>query len=153
MSNKTYKTTIPEITLKYKSGDILKTKITSSHDAYEVLKKMYDMDTLELTESFICIFLNRANNTIGWMKISSGGISGTVADPKIILGTALKSGASSILLSHNHPSGNMSPSQADRDLTKKIVGGANFMDIQVLDHIIMSGDATTYYSFMDEGWL
>lgn len=149
MTPKTYKSSLPEITLKYKTGDILKRKITSSRDTDEILRSMYDRDTLELYESFICIYLNRANNTIGWIKISQGGMSGTVADPKLIIGTALQCGASSIIMSHNHPSGNTTPSAADDLLTNKIVNGAKFMDITVLDHIIVTGDS--YYSYADEG--
>ena len=80
-----------------------------------------------------------------------GGVAGTVADPKVIFAAALKSGASSILLAHNHPSGNLNPSQADIDLTRKIKTGWQILDIGVYDHIILTGEG--FYSFADEGMM
>ena len=148
---KTYKSKIPEITLKYKTGDILKTKIKSSKDAYNVFMKMFDSDTLEIQESFILLLLNRANNTIGWIKISQGGIAGTVVDPKLIFVTALKSGASAIIIAHNHPSETMNPSDDDIKLTKKIKNGGELLGISLLDSVIVSKD--TYFSFADSGIL
>lgn len=148
---KTYKGVIPEITLKYKKGDILKVKIRQSSDAYELLMKFYDEDVFELTESVIVLYLNAANNTIGWMKHSSGGTSQTILDPKLIVGTALKCGASAIMLSHNHPSGQTIPSNQDKAITKKLQEGCKFFDILLMDHIIMCEDS--YYSFGDEGEL
>lgn len=146
---KEYSGFIPEITLKYKTGEHKKSKITSSVDSYNVFKSFYDADLLELQECFIVVFLNKAHNTIGWIKISSGGISGTVADPKIIMATALKCAASSVLLSHNHPSGNEKPSENDINLTKKIKSACTYFDIQLLDHIILTNE--NYYSFADNG--
>lgn len=146
---KTYKGTLPEIELKYKKGDTLRCKITSSKDAAELFMKFYDEDVFELTESVIVIYLNTANNTIGWMKHSSGGTDQTVIDPKLIVGAALKMGASGIIISHNHPSGNRLPSSHDRDVTKKIKQGCSYFGILLLDHIIVTTDS--YYSFGDEG--
>lgn len=102
-------------------------------------------------EVFAVVYLNRANRIIHFEIISKGGISGTVADPRIILKMAIELGASSMILSHNHPSGNLQPSQADRQITEKINLGAQLMDIKVLDHIIISEDG--YLSFLDEGLL
>ena len=144
-----YKSDIPEITLKFKHSDIEKKKITSSSLCYEMLKKMYDADTLEYFESSIAIYLNRANNTIGWQKISQGGLSGTVVDVRIILATALKCGASAIILSHNHPSGNLYPSTSDDKLTEKINDACKIMEIKFLDHMIITSEG--YYSYSDEG--
>jgi DNA repair protein RadC len=86
---------------------------------------------------------------LGYCQISSGGLSGTVADVRIIMQAALKSNACSIILSHNHPSGNLIPSEADKDLTKKIREAGKFLDIPALDHLIITSE--TYFSFADEG--
>jgi DNA repair protein RadC len=100
-------------------------------------------------ESFVVVYLNRANHIIRQEIISEGGITGTVADPRIILKKALDHHAVSIILCHNHPSGNLKPSKADEQLTNKIKNAAAFLDIQVMDHIIVSEEG--YYSFADEG--
>ena len=123
-------------------------KIKSSESAHDIFRSHWD-DGLKHHESFMVIFLNRTNRCIGIQKISSGGISGTVADPKMILQTALKAHASSIILAHNHPSDDLKPSQNDIDLTTKIKSGSKLLDVQTLDHLILGWD--TYYSFADEG--
>jgi len=102
-------------------------------------------------EVFAVLFLNRANKIRHFEIVSSGGITGTVADPRIILRKALEHEATSIVISHNHPSGNLQPSKADKDITEKIKNAAGYLDIQVLDHIIVSDDG--YFSFADEGLL
>ena len=100
-------------------------------------------------EVFAVLFLDQANKVRHFEIISHGGITGTVADPRIILKKAVEEGATSIVLSHNHPSGNLKPSRADEELTQKIKQAASFFDIRVLDHIIVSDEG--YYSFADEG--
>lgn len=102
-------------------------------------------------EVFVVVFLNRANRIKHHEIISEGGITGTVADPRIILKKALEEDAVSIILCHNHPSGNLLPSRADEDLTHKIKEAAKYFDIKVLDHIIVSEEG--YFSFADEGML
>lgn len=102
-------------------------------------------------EVFAVLFLNRANKINHFQIISEGGITGTVADPRIILKKALEEDAVSIVLCHNHPSGSLKPSRADEELTQKIKEAARFFDMTVLDHIIVSEDG--YYSFADEGLL
>lgn len=102
-------------------------------------------------EVFAVLFLNRANKINHFKIISEGGITGTVADPRIILRKALEEDAVNIVLCHNHPSGSLRPSRADEELTQKIKEAARFFDISVLDHIIVSEDG--YYSFADEGLL
>lgn len=102
-------------------------------------------------EVFAVVFLNRANKINGIKIISEGGITGTVADPRIILKTALEQDAVSLILCHNHPSGSLKPSRADEELTHKIKEAAKFFDIKVMDHLIVSDDG--YYSFADEGIL
>jgi DNA repair protein RadC len=99
----------------------------------------------------VVIFLNRANKITHFEVISEGGITGTIADPRIILKKALEENAVSIILSHNHPSGSLRPSYADEDLTHKVKEAAAFFDIRILDHIIVSEEG--YYSFADEGKL
>lgn len=146
---KEYKTALPELTLKYNSGDQRKTKITSSADANIVLKNLYDADTLEYIETCIALFLNRANNTIGWLKVSQGGITGTIIDQRIIFATALKCGASGIIISHNHPSGQLTPSRQDLQLTAKIVEAGKLLQIPILDHLIITAEG--YISLADEG--
>ena len=126
-------------------------KITTSVDAYEILQKIWNRDKIELVEEFKVLLLNRSNKVLGVLDASSGGITGTVADPRIILTAAIKANAVGIVLSHNHPSGSLKPSRADEELTQKIKYAAQFHDITVLDHIILT--AEQYYSFADEGLL
>ena len=131
---------------KFKASE--RPKVTSSKEAYDILYNNWDLDQIELLEQFKILLLNRANKVIGIFQVSSGGVAGTVADPKLIFSTALKACASSIILSHNHPSGNLQPSQQDIELTKKIKTGAGYLDIMVLDHVIITSGG--YYSFADE---
>lgn len=140
-----------KLTLRYKTNGEKKVKITCSQDAYSVLKNLYCPDTVEYQETAVVLFLNRINNTIGWMKVSTGGQAGTVIDGKIVFAAALQCGASGIILSHNHPSGETKPSNSDIHLTKCLVEIGKYMDLQVLDHLIIT--FTTYYSFADEGKL
>lgn len=125
-----------------------KVRITSSNDIYQLIKpELMDLQK----EEFWIILLNRANRLIKKEQISSGGVSGTVADPKIIFKAALEQYASSIILVHNHPSGNLKPSQADINLTKKMKDAGALLEIPILDHIIFSNEG--YLSFADEGIL
>ncbi len=125
-----------------------KPKIGSSKDAYDVIKgSLIDLQH----EEFWVLYLNRANRVILKKKISEGGVSGTVADPKIIYKSALENLASGIIVVHNHPSGNLTASQQDIALTKKLKEGAKALEIQLLDHLIIAGN--TYFSFADEGML
>jgi DNA repair protein RadC len=123
-------------------------KISSSTDCFEVLKSVWTND-IEYIEEFVVLFLNRANKVLGWKKIGVGGVSGVVADPKIIFQLALLANASAIIISHNHPSGNLRPSDADNALTKKLKEGGNLLEIPVLDHLIITPDE--YFSYADEG--
>lgn len=102
-------------------------------------------------EVFAVVFLNRANKIISFQIISTGGLTGTVADPRVILKKAIEAEACSIVLSHNHPSGSLKPSRADEELTQKIRMAATYLDIKVIDHIIVSDEG--YFSFADEGLL
>jgi DNA repair protein RadC len=150
---KTLLSQVSEVQLSYKS----KVKATdrpvvkNSHSVYQVLKDIWDDNTLELSESFKILFLNRTNHIIGMYPLSTGGITGTVADPRLIFIAALKIAASGIILAHNHPSGGLNPSRADIELTEKIKMAGKLLDIAVLDHLIITADA--YYSFADQGLL
>ncbi|HEU5166323.1 MAG TPA: JAB domain-containing protein [Chitinophagaceae bacterium] len=126
-------------------------QIKSSSDVYEVLLHYWDQDKIDLIEEFKVLFLNRSNRVLQIFSVSSGGITGTVADPRLILAAALRVAACSMMLAHNHPSTSLKPSKADEELTSKIKYAAQFHDIRVLDHIIVSSEG--YYSFADEGVL
>lgn len=125
-----------------------KPKIGSSQEAYEQIRG----DLMDLThEEFWVLLLNRANRVIKKKRVSEGGVSGTVADPKIIFKMALEELASGIIVAHNHPSGNMTASQSDIDLTRKLRDAGKFLEVQLLDHLIICGQK--YFSFADEGML
>lgn len=130
------------------SVSLEKTVVRSSRDIAQYLQTTLKDYNYEV---FAVVFLNRANKINHFEIISKGGITGTVADPRIILKKALEEDATSIVLCHNHPSGNLQPSRADEELTKKIKEAANFLDIKVIDHIIVSEEG--FYSFADEGIL
>lgn len=150
-TNETRQYQVAEIQLSYKSNikPSQRPKINSSRDAHIVLQETWDETKIELVEQFKVMLTNRANKVLGIFEVSTGGISGTVADPKLIFAAAIKAAASGIILSHNHPSGNLQPSQADIDLTRKIREAGRFLEIQLLDHIIITTEG--YYSFADEG--
>ncbi len=125
-----------------------KPRITGSRDCFDILRPhLQDIQH----EEFWILVLNRANRLIKKYQISQGGVAGTVADPKIIFKLAISELASGIILAHNHPSGNLTASQADIDLTKKIRDAGKLLEIQVLDHLIVAGQK--YFSFADEGIL
>lgn len=121
-------------------------KITTSAEAFEVLSPVFaDLDH----EEFWILMLNQANDVISKQPISSGGMAGTIADPKIIFKMALEHSATYVILAHNHPSGNLAPSEQDIKITKKLVAVGGALDLQVLDHLIVTNKL--YYSFGDEG--
>ena len=123
-------------------------KITSSRDVYDIMKPMLS----DLShEEFWLLLLNRANKVIKKQNISQGGVSGTIADPKLIFNHALNHLASSVILVHNHPSGNTKPSEADKRLTKQLSEAGKLLEIAVLDHIIFTDNS--YFSFADENLL
>ena len=126
-------------------------KITEAGDAYKILIHYWNEDKIDLLEEFKVLFLSRSNRVLQIFPVSQGGITGTVADPRLILVGALKVGACSMVLCHNHPSGNLKPSRADAELTQKIKQAAAYHDIGVMDHIIISSEG--YYSFAEEGIL
>jgi len=140
-----------ELTYKTKVKASQRPQIKSSQDCYEVLLSIWNEGKIDLQEEFKVLLLNRSNKVTGLYEASSGGITGTVADPRLILATAIKSLSVALILAHNHPSGNLKPSSADEELTRKIKMAASYFDIKTLDHIIITSEG--YFSFADEGLL
>ncbi len=142
---------VSEVSISYKNviPTSQRIKITGSASAFEILRQHWDDNTIELREQFKILLLNRAHKVLGISEISSGGISGTVVDPKLIFATALKANSSGIILAHNHPSGNLKPSHVDLQLTKKLVESGKFLELPIVDHIILT--ISGYFSFGDEG--
>jgi len=135
-----------ELGRRREKSPVLKTSIRSSAEVATFLQsRLKD----RLTEVFAVAFLNRANKVNHLEVISEGGVTGTVADPRVIFKKALQHNAVSLILCHNHPSGNLQPSRADEELTIKLREAARFFDMQVLDHVIVSEEG--YFSFADEG--
>ena len=124
--------------------------ITGSKDAYELFMKNWNED-ISFRESFYVMYLTKANRVKGISLISMGGLDSTIADRKLIFATALKTLSNSIILAHNHPSGNLKPSNPDISLTRKVRDCGDILDIKVLDHLIITTEG--YYSFADEGML
>jgi len=140
-----------EISVVYKnnikSSELI--SIKNSKDIETALRPVFNQFTLNYQEEFILLCLNRANKILAFFRVSKGGLTGTVADPRVILTAALNCGATNLVLSHNHPSGNNKPSKADEELTQKIKQAAALLDINVLDHLIITDE--NYFSFADEG--
>jgi len=146
---------VSEIDIVYKRKVVCKASerplVQSSSDGYQIAKHYWNEDKIELLEEFKVLFLSRANRVLQIFTVSQGGITATVADPRLILGAAIRVAACSMILVHNHPSGSLTPSRPDEELTNKIREGAKYFDIKVLDHLIISSEG--YYSFADEGLL
>ena len=144
---------VAEVELIYKSkvkaSD--RPKVIHSKDVYEIFKQSWDKNKIDFIEQFKIMLLNRSNRVLGIYEVSTGGITGTVADPRVILTAALKANAVSIALAHNHPSGSVKPSIQDETLTTKIKNAGQFLDIKVIDHVIITTES--YFSFADEGLL
>ena len=144
-------TRVAEVELIYKTKVKAseRPKVKCSRDAYELFLKHWDADKLEFVEEFKVMLLNKANKVLGICTLSSGNVCGTVADPKLVFAAGLKGNASYVMAAHNHPSGNLKPSQADEALTLKITEAGKFLDLPLLDHLIITQEG--YYSFADEG--
>jgi len=125
--------------------------ITSSRDAYRILLDSWDPGKIEFFEQFKVLLLSQSNRVLGIYEVSSGGISGTVVDMRLLFAAALKAAAVGIIITHNHPSGKTIPSEADRNMTRKIREAGKLLDIPLLDHLIVTPE--NYYSFADEGAL
>lgn len=139
-----------ELTLSKKKSDFEIKTITGCDDSVNYIRQFYS-DDIGIYESFFLLLLNRANKTIGYAKISQGGICGTVCDPIIIAKYAIDSLACAVILCHNHPSGNTQPSIADKQVTEQVKNGLKLFNVKVLDHIILTEDS--FLSFSEEGIL
>jgi DNA repair protein RadC len=142
---------LPELRIKVerKDGDGQVYKVKQSSNAAEFFRTIFNADTILWTEESAMICLNRANEVIGYFKVSSGGTAATIMDAKVIFTQALQSGAHSIILAHNHPSGNLQASEQDIKLTKQLVNAGSVLDIRVFDHIILTDKG--HMSMADEG--
>jgi DNA repair protein RadC len=144
---------VAEVTLTYvtkvKPSDRLTVKC--SRDAHKIFFDSWNHSTIEHKETVKMLLLNRANKVLGIITLSEGGLSGTVTDVRTIFQCAIKGNASGIILSHNHPSGNTNPSESDLKITQKIKEAGNLLDIQLLDHIILTPESDLYRSLADEG--
>ena len=151
--DKVSNTIVSEVELIYKTNikPSERIKIEDSKKVYEVLKTVYNYNTIEHKESFYAMYLNRANKILAVILISEGGTSACLVDVKIIFQAALKLNASAIILSHNHPSGQLQPSSADIQITNKVKEAAKLLEMQVVEHIIVTPEDDKYYSFADNG--
>jgi DNA repair protein RadC len=142
--------TMPLFELRKNQTEFQPVKILSSDAAYNLIKNFYS-DDIEILESCFILLLNNASKAIGYAKISQGGITGTVIDVRIVAKYAVDSLATSVILAHNHPSGNLKPSQADISITEKVKNALALLDIKLIEHLILTVDG--FYSFADEGHL
>ena len=128
-------------------------KIKSYIDSVNFFHKIWARNSIGISETLMAIYLNRANDVIGWICLSSGGISGTLCDTKMAILPAVKLLASGMIIAHNHPSGNNKPSEHDNSMTKKLKHACELLDITLLDSIIITEDKDKYYSYASEGKL
>src|SRR5450756_2707821 len=146
---------VAEVSLTYltKVKPSARLTVKCYRDAHKIIFDSWNQNTIEHKESFKMLLLNRANKVLGITTISEGGLSGTVTDVRLIYQYAIKGNASGIIIAHNHPSGNSNPSESDQKITQKIKEAGNLLDIQLLDHIILTPESEIYRSFADEGQL
>ncbi len=147
MNKSSYQVTEVKLSYKNKPDLCKRPQIAQSKDAYRVLINAWDQNKIGFIEEAKMLLLNRSNTVLGICELGSGGVSGVIVNPKLVIVAALKANASSILLAHNHPSQNLKPSGADRSLTDKITQGGKLLEITVLDHLILSPSG--YYSLSD----
>jgi DNA repair protein RadC len=151
MATNQKKINFPKIKVKVTATKGDEVFISSPDDLPDMLRMLFNADTIEWTEEFLVVCLNRAHKVLGYYKVGAGGFSNVVCDPKVVLTIALQSAASSIILAHNHPSGNTNPSDSDILVTNKIKKACSYLDINLLDHFIITSDS--HYSFMERGKL
>ncbi|TKC00017.1 JAB domain-containing protein [Pedobacter cryotolerans] len=145
--------TVAEVTLRYrpKIKPSNRPVVKCSKDAYEILLGFWNLDKIEFCEQFCVMLLNNRGRVLGVVELSSGGFNGTVADPKMIFGVALKACASSIVIAHNHPSGDLKPSSQDIKVTERLVAAGKLLDLAVNDHLIVTTEG--YRSLADDGYI
>lgn len=137
---------LPFFELRSVQTDFPKVKISKSSEAADFIRQFYTGD-IDIFESSFILLLNRQNLTIGFAKLSQGGINSTIIDPRIVAHYAVKALASTVILCHNHPSGALKPSDSDLQLTKKVFSGLELLDIILLDHLILTSEG--FYSIAD----
>lgn len=148
---KTFKSKLKEMSEVYFSSGVVKNiKITRSQDANDIIRRVFPTSISD-RESMLSLYLNNSNRTLGYGICSVGGYTGTLIDLRILLKEALLASATGIILCHNHPSGNLKPSQADLSITNKVKKAAELIDVKLLDHLILSEDE--FFSFADDGKL
>ena len=140
---------VSEIQVSYTPSLLVDMSIKNSKKSFELMLNEWEQDKLQMQEEAKILLLNRNNNVLGIYSLAKGGLTSCVVDVRIILSIALKTLATGIILVHNHPSGNLKPSQADLDITKKLKQSCDLLDISFLDHLIITKD--NYFSFADEG--
>jgi len=142
---------LPEITIqvKYKNKPEEKIILNSAPKVVEVAQKIFNADTIAWTEEVVMLCLSKSNELVGFYKVSSGGMASCIIDPKVVFTIALKSCAHSIIMLHNHPSGNLKPSEPDDAITKRLRDSGKILDIKLLDHIIIAPDGK-FYSYANE---
>ena len=145
--------TVAEIEVTYKSiiKPSLRPKVIGANGAYQLLLDTWDMSKIELVEQFKVMLLNRAHHVLGICTLTSGSVTGTIADPKQVFSVALITNATYVILAHNHPSGSATPSNADVELTARMKAAGELLELKVLDHLIVTTDG--FYSFATEGTL
>ena len=142
---------ISEIEITYRPQKYSTAKVTNSQNAEVVFREFWDTGTIEYYEEFKVMYLNRGREVLGIYTHSKGGLVGAICDIRMIFQAALKANAHSIIVAHNHPSGNLEPSQADKDITRKIKEAGKILEIPVTDHLILT--QSSYLSFADNGYL
>lgn len=153
MKEKTVKQIVPQIKLSYRNNVLpeKRLKITGTEKAYEILLSCWDRNRIELVEEVKMMVLDRRHHCLGVYALSTGGVSECIIDLKIVFSTALLARSSTIILTHNHPSGNLEPSFADKLITNKVAEGARMLDMTLMDHMIVTPHH--YYSFAENGLL
>lgn len=148
---KTIGDSVPEIELTYTPplNILASPKILSSEEAYRIFIEKWDTSKLEFVEQFKVLLLNRANRPLGVCTLSTGGSSSTIIDIRLLFALAIKTNASAIIVAHNHPSGELTPSKYDVETTKRIDEAGKILDIPLHDHLIVS--KYSYYSLKNEG--
>lgn len=144
-------TQVSELLVSYSTHIVSAQKISNSRETYSLITNYWNLDTIEMLEEVKVILLNKANKVLGIFDLSKGGICSSIIDVKIVLSIALKTLASGIIIVHNHPSGNLTPSKADIDITQKLKSACDIMEILLLDHLIITKE--DYFSFADDGLL
>lgn len=142
---------VSEVEIIYRNHTPIQNRIsvTKSQTAYEILRNTWDENKIELLEQFKILLIDRNGSCLGISEVATGGVTACVVDPRVVFAIGLKSKASGLILAHNHPSGNLKPSEADLSLTQKFMKAGSFLDIAILDHLIITTNG--YYSFTDNG--